>query len=302
MTMRIVLGTDGSASSAEACHLVASLRWPAGTTITLVTAYELPMPGIGPALAGGDWLLIDPERLRTELEAQLAELAAPLESRGLAVERQVVTGRAATVIVDTARELGADLVVLGSRGHGPIATMLLGSVSAEVAERAECSVLIARSGEIGRLLVATDGSECAGIVADELGAWGTFRDLPATCLSVVPADSPAFALMVDLYTLGSEPLEAERKAQADAHERHAREMAVRLAASGIRATSEVRSGDAAHEIIQAAEAHRADLVVTGSRGLHGLDLWLLGSVARNVLLHTKASVLIVRRPHRPADR
>lgn len=298
--MRIVLGTDGSASSIEARDLVASLRWPAGTSITLVTAYDLPTPGLGPAMAGGDWMFVDPEHLRTELEAQLAQLAGPLEARGWQVDRRVVIGRAATVILDTAKEQGADLVVLGSRGHGPIAAMLLGSVSAEVAERAECSVLIARGARVGRLLVATDGSACAGVIADELAAWGAFRDLPATALSVVPVDSPAFALMVDLYTMGSETLEAEREALAEAHRGHAEALAGRLSASGIPATAEVRHGDAAHEIIGAAEAHGADLVVTGSRCLHGLDRWLLGSVARNVLLHTKASVLIVRRPTPPS--
>lgn len=292
--MRIVLGTDGSASSTEARDLVASLHWPAGTSIILVTAYDLPATWIGPAMAGGDWLYVDPESLRVELAAQLDALAVPLEARGWQVHRRVVSGRAATVILDTAREMGADLVVLGSRGHGPIASMLLGSVSAEVAERADCSVLIARGGQVDRLLVATDGSECAAIVADELGAWGTFRDRPATCLSVVPVESPAFALIVGLYTLGSQPLEAEQKAQIAAYRGYAEDMAERLTASGIQASPEVRTGDAAHEIIEAAAAHRADLVVTGSRGLHGLDLWLLGSVARNVLLHTKASVLIVR--------
>ena len=52
-------------------------------------------------------------------------------------------------------------------------------------------------------------------------------------------------------------------------------------------------------IIAAAEANKADLVVTGSRCLHGLDRWLLGSVARNVLLHATASVLILRRRQTP---
>ena len=47
----------------------------------------------------------------------------------------------------------------------------------------------------------------------------------------------------------------------------------------------------AHEIIAAAETNETDLVVTGSRCLHGLDRWLLGGVARNVLLHATASVL-----------
>ena len=55
-------------------------------------------------------------------------------------------------------------------------------------------------------------------------------------------------------------------------------------------------GDPAHEIIRAAEDLRCNLIVMGSRGLTGLDRIRLGSVARNVLQHASASVLIVREP------
>jgi hypothetical protein len=60
--------------------------------------------------------------------------------------------------------------------------------------------------------------------------------------------------------------------------------------TGSRTPPELRSGDAAHEIIAAAEAHKVDLVVTGSRCLHALGRWLLGSVARKVLLPAATSV------------
>lgn len=294
--MRIVIGIDGSASSLEARDLVASLSWPEGTTVTLITVFELPTAWLGdPALTAGEWVFAAADELRADADRQLTELAVPLEDHGLHVDRRVVHGRAASVILDLAKELSADLIVLGSRGQGPIASMLLGSVSAEVAEQADCSVLVARGPRVARLLVATDGSECAGIIPDELAAWGVFKDLPATCLSVTPVDSPAFKLMVSLYAMGSEPLEAQQRELAEAYRRHAAVMADDLSATGIPTQAEVRAGDAAHEIIGAAEAHDADLVVTGSRCLHGLDRWLLGSVARNVLLHTRASVLIVRR-------
>ena len=170
--------------------------------------------------------------------------------------------------------MAADLIVLGSRGHGPIASMLLGSVSAEVVERAGCSVLVARGSSASRLVVATDGS--------------------AIALSVAPVDSAGFELMVRLYTLGSLSLEPDREELRERHQRHASAMATQLSGNGIPAQAEIRSGDAAQEIIAAAAEHKADLIVTGARCLHGLDRWLLGSVARNVLLHSRASVLIVR--------
>jgi nucleotide-binding universal stress UspA family protein len=298
--VRILLAVDGSASSVQARDLVASLPWPPGTAITLLMAYDIPVAWLGdPMLAAGDWLNEAEDGLRRNAEGQLGGLAVPLEGRGWEVDRRVVRGRAATEILTAAEDLPADLVVVGSRGHGPIASMLLGSVSAEVADQARSAVLVARGPRVSRLVVATDGSECAAIIPDELAKWTAFKDLPTVALSVTPVESPAFELMVSLYTLGSEPLEAQRDELRDAHRRHAAAMAERLSANGIPAQAEVRSGDAAHEIIAAADATNANLVVTGSRCLHGMDRWFLGSVARNVLLHTSASVLIVRRRQTP---
>jgi nucleotide-binding universal stress UspA family protein len=85
----------------------------------------------------------------------------------------------------------------------------------------------------------------------------------------------------------------ESKAQ---HQRIAADAAKRLRESGRRAHSEMRDGDAALEIIAVAEEQGADLIVLGSRGRTGLARLLLGSVARNVLSGSTASVLVVHEP------
>ena len=122
--------------------------------------------------------------------------------------------------------------------------MLLGSVSAEVADQARCAVLVARSPRVSRLLVATDGSECAAIIPDVLGDLAAFAGLPAVALSGIPVKSPTFELMVSLYTLGGEPLEAQREELRGRYQGHAATLAEQLAAQGIPAQAEVRSGDA----------------------------------------------------------
>jgi nucleotide-binding universal stress UspA family protein len=71
-------------------------------------------------------------------------------------------------------------------------------------------------------------------------------------------------------------------------------MAQQLAERGFVATATVLAGDAAHEISAAARRRGTDLIVTGTRGLHGVERVILGSVARNVLLHAPCSVLVVR--------
>jgi len=67
-----------------------------------------------------------------------------------------------------------------------------------------------------------------------------------------------------------------------------------LRRAGSIADGEVREGDPSDQLMRASKARGADLIVVGTRGLRGLGRLLLGSVARNVLLHTSASVLIVR--------
>jgi nucleotide-binding universal stress UspA family protein len=79
----------------------------------------------------------------------------------------------------------------------------------------------------------------------------------------------------------------------------ARDMVHRLQEAGLEAVPERRDGDPAEQIVRAAESWEADLVVMGNHGRTGLRRLLMGSVARNVLLHAPCSVLIVR--EQPAD-
>jgi nucleotide-binding universal stress UspA family protein len=71
-------------------------------------------------------------------------------------------------------------------------------------------------------------------------------------------------------------------------------VASRLHTAGFTVTPLIRQGDAAHEIVAEAKAREAGLIVVGTRGQTGLQRLILGSVARNVLLHAPCSVLIVR--------
>lgn len=294
--MRIVLGVDGSPFSAQARDLVAALPWPGPTEITVVTAYRLPTAMLSDWGGGGDWLVDVDKAMRREAEETLATLAAPLIERQLTVSQRVEAGRPADAILAVADEVNADLIVLGSRGQGAIASTLLGSVSAEVAGNAECSVLVARGATVSRLLIATDGSPCSKGIPATLGAWGVFKGLPAVALSVAPVDSPAFELLVSVYTMGAEPKERKREELRELHARYARSMAEALLQVGIPARAATRTGDAAHEITAAVRAGGSDLTITGSRCLRGFTRWLLGSVTRNVLLHAESSVLIVRTP------
>ena len=214
---------------------------------------------------------------------------------GIEAEGVVLTGRPASVVVDEAQRLGADLVVAGSRGHGPIASLVLGSVSAELVDRAHSPVLVVRGDTADRVLFPTDGSPSALDAEKVLTAWPVFEGAAIRVLSVADVPRPWQSGLAP--TMVRQVMDAYARDLEDATEQHealARDASGRMTAAGRTVETTVRTGDAAAEIIDEASAWPADLVVMGSRGLTGLSRFVLGSVARNVLQGSPSSVLVVR--------
>ena len=85
------------------------------------------------------------ERARAAVDKAAAKLRTDEGSRQLNVTTEVPSGSPKGVILEEAEALGADLIVVGSQGHGAIERFLLGSVSQAVALHAKCSVEIVRS-------------------------------------------------------------------------------------------------------------------------------------------------------------
>lgn len=132
----IVVGYDGSEQSMRALERAAQIAGEDGR-VTLVTAGAiLPSSPRGDLDATADEL---EERRRVLLEGRerLAEL-------GIEADVVEAVGNPADAIIETARDLEADLIVVGTRGRNVAARMLLGSVSARVVDRAHCDVLVVR--------------------------------------------------------------------------------------------------------------------------------------------------------------
>jgi nucleotide-binding universal stress UspA family protein len=296
--MRVLVAIDGSASSDAARNLVASLAWPEATLIRLIAVVE-PMSALTAGLAPYSATEFDDRPVMTSLEERVADAALGLAKPGRVVETAVLRGRPATVIVEQALDLRAELIVVGSRGLGRLRSMLLGSVSAEVVDHAPCPVLVARAASIGPILVAVDGSDSARRAVEHLADTRYLAGHPMHVLTVGPllhAGLPYWAMNVaDSRVETYQDLAAEERRRTEAKAARAAE---ELARAGFDVRWTISGGDAAHEILQAAQNFDCDLIVLGSRGLTGIDRVLLGSVARNVLLHASASVLIVREPIR----
>ena len=295
--MRVLLALDGSPSAQAAAALVRSLPWPEGSVLHLVGVVEPPtelptLPGV-PARHTLD------AGASTALRRVLDEAAEGLAGPGLAVRTTIFVGRPASVIVEAAAELEVELVVVGSRGRGPLTSMVLGSVSSEVVDHAPCPVLVVRRPEIGSIVHAVDGSSSARGATTFLAGARALAGIPVEVISVAPPADRHGAFTVP--TMAAGPMTDVDHRQRDAYlhaEAAAAGAAEHILASGTPARWSICEGDPAHQIIEAAAAFESGLIVVGSRGHTGMTRLLLGSVARNVLHHTPVSVLIVREPLR----
>lgn len=292
--MRVLLATDFSTHAERARDLVADMALPPGSTVQVVHAIE-PMQDIS-AFAPMPMLELS-DYAERELRKELDTFVKPLQADDRKVEPVLPFGRAADVIVAEAEETHADLVVIGSRGRGGVASMILGSVSAEVVDRAPCPVLVARTRTLHRILLAEDGSPSAALGAALIASLAPLRSLPVRVVSVADTGLPYAATMDPLASSAAvEAYYDALPAFREERERIGRERAAKLRDAGVNATSEFREGDAAAELIKAAAQDKSDCIVIGSRGKTGLTRVALGSVARGVLFHAECSVLVTHAP------
>lgn len=212
---------------------------------------------LGPAVAAALEAAHAPDKLEREAEAALEQAAGILGDRA---RTRFLDGFVTPALLGELRAFGATLVALGSHGHRRATEILIGGVAGELLHKAPCSVLIARSAVVDTfpraLVVGHDGSAQADhalAVAQHLAL-----RFGSTLRVIAALDGKGVDLaQVHLRTPFSETVDEHPvKALADA-------------------------------------AREADLLVVGSRGLHGLQA--LGSVSERVAHQAACSVLVVRR-------
>ena len=282
--MKVLLAVDKSLHAAQAVQALKQCF--TGTEVEILHVLDLeanPHPHLSAALI--DWYHT---KIRSLLEAEANQFLPKFQAVLAPVFRNVCVsvreGRTADVILEAAASSGASLIVLGSRGLSTIRSLLLGGVTYRVVHEATCPVLVVRHEmtAIRKILLAVDRSQGAEHAVRFLAEQSLFPPCPVVAVTVCP--SPPFAELL--------PESVRRHGQAAASE-YLREVGGRLSARGYAVEPRIVEGDPAVAILGQADAEGIDLVVMGSRGLHGLRRLLLGSVSRKVLVYTTKSVLIV---------
>ncbi|MET7426319.1 universal stress protein [Dactylosporangium sp. NPDC005555] len=280
---RIVVGYDGSDESRRAVDWAADEAERTGAPLQIVHAYQVSWP------TGSHYhpTAQEAEELRGRAEELATGAAAAVRARGTGVDAvaTLVHGAPAPTLLDFAHG-GARLLVVGNRGAGGIANLLMGSVSQQVATHARVPVAVVRgrteTTAAGPVVVGVDGSPATdaalGLAFDAAAARGThvvaIRAYVPPPPSVLSLSAIEAAERTDLET-----------SLAGWQEKY----------PSVKLEALLAVGRAAKVLIGV--SHTAQLVVVGSRGHGGFAGLLLGSVGQQLMHHAECPVLIAH----PAD-
>lgn len=272
----IVAGYDGSPGSEDALHWAADEAWARGTNLVVCLAWT---PEYLDVLSRASVYKVVEQRAE-EILARGVQHAESILGPGR-VEPVLARGSAAWVLSEHSHFAG--MVVVGSRGHGGLAGMLLGSVSWHVAGHGQGRIVVVREQErsandgAGQIVVGADGSPAAEDAVTFAFEEAALRNVPllAVCAQ---ADAPT--------SLG----DARRMEEGFAHAMALREKEH----PDVTVLRQVPAGSPRAALLAAAAD--AQLLVVGARGRGGLKGMRLGSVAHALLLHAPCPVAVVHPP------
>ena len=281
--MTIVVGVDGSIAAERA------LTWAVGeadrrrTRLDVIHAWSFAVGGHTAATRLE--LVADASQLLLDRQVALARTIGP----GVEIAGVLVQGSAADTLVDLAS--AADLLVVGSRGHGVLASLVIGSVAGACLRHATTPVAVVKHSGVDerrRIVVGIDGSDTSMRALDWAAAEARLRNVR---LTVLHAWRPPFAS--ELTTLASTPA-------AEAETIRSAEVTLRSALASIRGTGSNLEVDgmvvrgAPDEVLLDAAAS-ASLLVVGSRGHGAVAGMVLGSVSARCVHEAACPVVVL--PH-----
>ncbi len=293
MFRQILIAVDESECAKRAALMGLAFAQKVGAKVGIAHVLQTPPKAFG--------ITIKPETMKRYAEEVLEPWKQLAQKQQQRVKLLMPSGESASeTIVETAKELGADLIVIGTHGREGLGRMFLGSVAERVSRLSPVPVMLVRQdgkvkpGLFEKILAPIDGSQTSTLAlsfADQL-ALQTNAEL--RLLYVIP-EIP----MPVLYPLGGaipfpnyqETYQAlEQEATTAMTEALARCKNPKISKSILRSNQ----NRIAQVIVGQAKDSGCDLIVLGTHGRTGLDYWLLGSVAEGVSHHAEVPVLLVR--------
>ena len=286
MTRSIVVGVDGSSGARAAAHYAAAIAQQRHATLKLVHVLETVFHGYGPVGLAGSYASSE-EYLRESAQRLLEEMVNDIESShpAVKVDPHLETGTVAGRLIEQSEE--AQLTVVGSRGMGGFAGLMLGSVAAQVATYGHGPIIVVRPAAApdGPVLVGFDGSDAAHAALLFGVREALSRKVPLVVANVYweqpwgwrkqPAIDPAITAGQRAEQMINDALELPVEEHPELQ-------------YSVRA---IHGLNPAHSLVE--ESAHAGLTVVGSRGRGGFAGLLLGSVSRTLIHHAAGPVAVI---------
>lgn len=285
--MKLLLAVDGSDQSYEAVRSLKYLN--RAEELHIVHVLDVPTPAYPMMMPEVSQELYETvERNMREDGTRLLERIVSLLPLGIGpVIKHLVIGSPADQIVMLAEQYKVDLILLGTRGLGPIKERLVGSVAHRVLTYGPAAKLIlpAPLKALDRILLPLQGITDADHALRFLQQ-KPFHELPTiTVFTVLPHTKPPWP--VDAASAEQMEVHALRKAQDFLND-----TAAKLDLLGYRTRVTATLDNPVEGILEEAKAWNTDLILMGSRGRHGMTRMVLGSVS-HALLHQGSYPLMV---------
>ncbi|MCC7002877.1 MAG: universal stress protein [Gemmatimonadaceae bacterium] len=295
MITTILVPVDGSKLSERALALAIPLAEQHGARIVTILVHE----PILPLVSGGGAPVRDAaldERHRAEQETSVLKLAQRTRKLTSApVEAKFAYGRIVPTLVEQAKSLNAELIVASTHGRGGIQRFWLGSVADGLVRHALVPVLLVRGNRptakrvagapaFTRALVPLDGSARAEEAAD--AAVTLLRGVAAK-LTLLHVVHPMTAVAAAASELPDGP-------EQEVVTNYLEPVARRFASAQLEVRLDVRvDANVARVVLEAAEAHDAELIAIAGQGMSGVQRFIVGSVADKLIRTSPVPVLVV---------
>ncbi len=285
--MKILVAADGSKHGKWAIEWLAAIPFvvqPVVRVLHVVDVASVRAPFlIQPVIVGTErYIQSEVKRMETAAKSTKNESEAILSTLGLGGTVMTDRGGVAATLMKHAQR-GVGLLSIGSRGLDALDRFMLGSISNHAIHHSPCSVLVTKEAPrvVRHLVLAVDGSSASDKAVKFL-----MRHINPTPDG--PNREPIMVTVVHAIPQVKYP--EVREIGKGLVQRYGE----KLAKTGYQVREALRLGKPADEILTVAGKEKADLIVTGAKGLGAIGRVLLGSVSTRVVQHAKCGVLVVR--------
>ncbi len=306
---KVLVAYDGSAQSKEALHWAVYFSRRTGAAVSAVKVFE---PILIESKWGGD--VGGPQGLHEQymvIQKKDVQLMEEIKEFGreqeIEVKTEILQGPVAQTLLEYARKNGINLIVTGTRGHGVLKQLLLGSVTHGLVSLADIPVLVVKRCPVvqytgkslilttmRKILVAYDGYPQSKAALKWAVDFAKLTDAQVTAVKVFEPFQMGLA-----YSLAESGVASRTAAKLQELEemnanvmKEAQEQAKQM---GLEISTQVLNGNILEGLLEYTEKHGIDMIVVGAQGRGVLDKLPLGSVPHGLISLSPVPVLVVKK-------